>query len=517
MNETKNYLKEYYSKREEIDLRELAKNVEQNSNEKTIKELKRTILRLQNEIDKENTKLHKEMDKSYSENYTPTEKRIVLAYRSKNGLKYFDIDNGLATELEDTDIKYSIDTKVGNVSIIVGYNFDLASIIIKTYKYSINTDNTQLTLKPLEINVVSFMENKGIRINISNGIITETNGLTNWYETYARISGKEFIDKFYGTDYKGTIPLIELRNYNLKNKAFEIIIKSAPQEIIDNILQDYEIEEPKPIHNILGIDKATYNKAVERGIIGYLYKCLKLIKTNKVNKSEMEWLDIIEDMKEQEDNLNFYSISYGTSWYYGSKDQCLLRTLLDGYCGSNALQNYYSFNKYCDYVVNETINQGYTSVNNFINELVDYLRMCESDDITPTLYSSYLRQTHDITSRNHKIKVEKESEDIFKSRYKDFKEFRYDKYYVIAPTETKDLQKEGDTLNHCVASYIKRVVENQCLIYFLRTNKEESLITFEVRNNAIVQVKGKHNRKPSDSEVLALQEFAKARGLETRF
>ena len=312
MNETKNYLKEYYSKREEIDLRELAKNVEQNSNEKTIKELKRTILRLQNEIDKENTKLHKEMDKSYSENYTPTKNRIVLEYRSKNGLKYFDIDNGLATELEDTDIKYCIDTKVGNVSIIVGYNFDLASIIIKTYKYSINTDNTQLTLKPLEINVVSFMENKGIRINISNGIITETNGNTNWYGTYTRISGKEFIDKFYGTDYKGTIPLIALRNYNLKNKAFEIIIKSAPQE-------------------------------------------------------------------------------------------------------------------------------------------------------------------------------------------------------------TKDLQKEGDTLNHCVASYIKRVVENQCLIYFLRTNKEESLITFEVRNNAIVQVKGKHNRKPSDSEVLALQEFAKARGLETRF
>lgn len=143
--------------------------------------------------------------------------------------------------------------------------------------------------------------------------------------------------------------------------------------------------------------------------------------------------------------------------------------------------------------------------------------MCAMDDIKPTLYSSYLKQTHDITSRNHKVIVEKENEEIFKSRYKDFKEYKGKMYYVVAPKNSDDLKKEGDRLNHCVASYIKRVIDGECLIYFLRTNKEESLITFEVRHNTIVQVRGLHNRKPTKKEQQALKDFAKCRKMEVNF
>ena len=177
----------------------------------------------------------------------------------------------------------------------------------------------------------------------------------------------------------------------------------------------------------------------------------------------------------------------------------------------------YSFGKFANYVINETINQGYNRIRDFINELRDYLRMCKQDDIKPTLYSSYLKQTHDITSRNHNVKVEKENEEMFQSRYKDFKPYRGKKYIVVAPKNSNDLKKEGDTLNHCVASYIKRVIDGECLIYFLRIDKDESLITFEVRHNDIVQVRGLHNRKPSTSEVQALKDFAKYRKLGCNF
>ena len=219
-------------------------------------------------------------------------------------------------------------------------------------------------------------------------------------------------------------------------------------------------------------------------------------------------------MKAYEDDLQFYGIDYT---YYYADSSTLLKTLLELYCSNSVLRDYYTFNKYARYVVNETINQGYTSIRNFIGELRDYLTMCDSDKIRPTLYSSYLKQTHDITSRNHKIKIEREGEEMFKDRYKDFKPFVYENYKVIAPTETKDLQNEGDELNHCVASYIKRVIEGQCLIYFLRINEDESLITLEVRNGDIVQVKGSHNRKPSEKETEALLEFAKDRKLGVRF
>ena len=110
-------------------------------------------------------------------------------------------------------------------------------------------------------------------------------------------------------------------------------------------------------------------------------------------------------------------------------------------------------------------------------------------------------------------------EEIFSGKYKDFKPYKTDEYIIIAPKETKDLQEEGSRLNHCVASYIKRVIDGQCLIYFLRKQdkQEESLITLEVKDNAIVQVRGSHNRKPSDEERKALEQFAKDRNLGVRF
>jgi hypothetical protein len=47
--------------------------------------------------------------------------------------------------------------------------------------------------------------------------------------------------------------------------------------------------------------------------------------------------------------------------------------------------------------------------------------------------------------------------------------------------------------------------------------KDESLVTLEVKNNTIAQVKGKHNRKPTNDEVKALQDFAKCRNLQVNF
>ena len=221
-------------------------------------------------------------------------------------------------------------------------------------------------------------------------------------------------------------------------------------------------------------------------------------------------------MKHYEEDLQFYNIDYSGGYYYG-RNGSLLETLLSSYANEEVFKVNYSFGKFANYVINETINQGYNRVRDFINELRDYLRMCKQDDIKPTLYSSYLKQTHDITSRNHNVKVEKENEETFKSRYKDFKEYKGKFYSVIAPKDSNDLKKEGDTLNHCVASYIKRVIDGECLIYFLRKNKEESLITFEVRHNTIVQVRGLHNRKPTENEQQALKEFAKYRKMEVNF
>lgn len=518
IEEKRNYLKEFYDKKDNINYEEILRKTN-NANENEINAIKKEIAKLQNTLNEKTNELHLELDKSYQGSYTPTNKRIVLRYNGRSGIFDFDLQSGARVITEENDTIYSIDTKVGQVKVIVGYSYENALIFIKEYKYSINNDNTLIKTTPQNTYTISFMNNDKYKFNLRNNCISacENYGYT-LTSVLGSVKNNEFVNEFYNTDYKGKLSLYDLRNSNLKNKSFEIIIKQAPIEIVDQLL-DLRIEEPIPIHKILGINLDTYKSAIQRGIIKYVYDNIRYISGDlkiKFNKTESEWLDLIEELKQYEEDLEFYKIDYKYSYYSGGS---LLNTILEIYSSNHHLQENYSLGKLINYVVNETINQGYTSVRSFLNELRDYISMCKGLGVKPTLYSSYLKQTHDITSRNYQIKVESEKEEIFASRYKDFKPYKTEDYIIIAPKETKDLQEEGSRLNHCVASYIKRVIDGQCLIYFLRKQdkEEESLITLEIKDNAIVQVKGSHNRRPSEEERKALEQFAKDRKLGVRF
>ena len=519
MEEKRNYLKEFYDKKENINYEEILRKTN-NANEIEINTIKKEIAKLQNILNEKTNELHIELDKSYQGSYTPTNKRIVLRYNGRSGKFDFDLQSGARVIVEEeNDTMYHIDTKIGEVRVVVGYSYENALIFIKEYKYSMNNDNTFIKTTPQNTYTISFMNNDKYKFNLRTNYInmydSYSYSLTN---TLGYVKNNEFVNEFYNTDYKGKLTLAELRNRNLKNKSFEIIIKQAPTEIVDQLL-DLKIDEPTPIHKILEISLDTYKSAIQRGIIKYVYDNIRFISGDlkfKFNKTESEWLDLIEELKQHEEDLEFYKIDYKYSYYNNGS---LLGTILEYYTSSLNLQEHYTLGKLINYVVNETINQGYTSIRNFLTELRDYITMCKGLGVKPTLYSSYLKQTHDITSRNYNIKVESEKEEIFSSRYKDFKPYKTEDYIVIAPKETKDLQEEGSRLNHCVASYIKRVIDGQCLIYFLRKQdkEEESLITLEVKDNAIVQVKGSHNRRPSEEERKALEQFAKDRKLGVRF
>ena len=519
MEEKRNYLKEFFDKKDNINYEEILRKTN-NANENEINAIKKEISKLQNTLNEKTNELHLELDKSYQGSYTPTNKRIVLRYNGRSGSFDFDLQSGARIiNNEENDTIYTIDTKVGEFKVVVGYSYENALIFIKDYKYSINNDNTFIKTIPQNTYTRSFMNEDKYKFNLKDNYISKCDNYNySLISVLDNVKDNEFVNEFYNTDYKGKLSLYDLRNNNLKNKSFEIIIKQAPTEIIDQLLNS-KIEEPTPIHKILGISLDTYKSAIQRGIIKYVYDNIRYISGDlkvNFNKTESEWLDLIEELKQYEEDLEFYKIDYKYS-YYG--DSSLLETILEFYTSNIYLQENYTLSKLINYVVNETINQGYTSIRNFLNELRDYLSMCKQLGVKPTLYSSYLKQTHDITSRNYQIKVESEKEEIFSDRYKDFKPYKTENYIVIAPKETKDLQEEGSRLNHCVASYIKRVIDGQCLIYFLRKQdkQEESLITLEVKDNAIVQVKGSHNRKPSEEERKALEQFAKDRKLGVRF
>ena len=517
--ETKNYIKEYYMQQEH-DITSLLSCKE--LDEEKIREIKRQISQLQKQIDEKGNEIHSILDKAYSTQFEPTSKKICIKYVGRNGSYYFDFDNGLVIDeiIDDKYKVYIVDTKSGEIELVVGYNYELASIIIKKYKYTISRDNDKITTKLLEESVIDFLGNKCVRKVIeTNEVIEEKNISWRYDRALSKITDNEFINKLFSTNYEGSIALDDLLDFQRDNKSFEIIIKTAPKEIIDDLLKTRDIKSAMPIHKIIGVSLETYNQAVERGIIRKIYNYRDYIGGNNnekygVNKTEKEWLDFIDEINSYEEDLDFYNIDY-REYYYDNKG--LLDLLLRKYGEKTLFREYYTLGKFVNYVINETINQGYNRVRDFIDELYDYLSMCKEDDIKPTLYSSYLKQTHDITSRNHNVKVEKEKEEVFINRYKDFKEYKGKEYMVIAPKNSNDLKKEGDRLNHCVASYIKRVIDGECLIFFLRKEREESLITMEIRHNTICQVRGLHNRKPNDKEIQAIKDFAKCREIEVNF
>lgn len=109
----------------------------------------------------------------------------------------------------------------------------------------------------------------------------------------------------------------------------------------------------------------------------------------------------------------------------------------------------------------------------------------------------------------------------FKNEYTEFKkssiepfdyQFEDADYLIVQLLNTEELVEEGLQLEHCVATYNSLCVKNYLSIYSLRKKNEqdvfESLITIEVNNEEITQLRGFKNRKCDAIEKLILKEWA---------
>ncbi|MGL5190094.1 MAG: PcfJ domain-containing protein [Cetobacterium sp.] len=132
-------------------------------------------------------------------------------------------------------------------------------------------------------------------------------------------------------------------------------------------------------------------------------------------------------------------------------------------------------------------------------------------------YPKYLRSVHDIVSKQFSIFKQTYDEDVFNGRYENV-DYTYsdNTFCVVRPNETNDLKLEGMNLNHCVKSYIGRIIDGKCIILFVRYKKssDESLITIEIRDNAVVQIKGLNNRNPDELEYKFIKKYCKNKNLQ---
>ena len=69
-----------------------------------------------------------------------------------------------------------------------------------------------------------------------------------------------------------------------------------------------------------------------------------------------------------------------------------------------------------------------------------------------------------------------------------------DKDYLLkVPENYQEIQKEGETLGHCVGSYIPHISNRKCDVYFIRkkTDPDTPFFTVDWRGGKIVQCQGK--------------------------
>lgn len=74
-------------------------------------------------------------------------------------------------------------------------------------------------------------------------------------------------------------------------------------------------------------------------------------------------------------------------------------------------------------------------------------------------------------------------------------ELKADGLFIRLPYSTQEIKKEGETLHHCVGTYVERVIKGKTMIFFIRKEEapDKPYFTLEYKDNHVVQCRGLHN------------------------
>lgn len=88
-------------------------------------------------------------------------------------------------------------------------------------------------------------------------------------------------------------------------------------------------------------------------------------------------------------------------------------------------------------------------------------------------------------------------------------------YEIIIPATIKDILDESDHQHNCLYQSVIEIYDEDMIVVFMRerSRKNKSLITIEIEEKTIIQVKGCCNRKPNMEQMEFVSKFANAKGL----
>lgn len=322
------------------------------------------------------------------------------------------------------------------------------------------------------------------------------------YRSYGRL------DHGYGNRLHRGLPRVA------KKPVYQILVSAG---FTDTFLLQYKsIVENDWYERDKGKQFANFNATTPHEILGlpkYLIPYLK----NLSGKSEV--LDGISHLDQKFGADNTKNI---LDRFLDECDKHYLITFLSNISEFiDVVENYnYEPKRLTEYICRDVkLNQGIMSPTEALGFLKDYMRMMTQMKLHPEKYSKSLKKDHDIANMNYQVAKDQIAKDSFKKiieqhSYKNLM-FNDKEYAVIIPAQPEDLVNEGSSLSHCVASYVQDVVKEKCKILFVRKKDkpEESLLTVEVRNGKIIQVRGFGNRNPMSEEKQFISKWAEKKQL----
>lgn len=149
----------------------------------------------------------------------------------------------------------------------------------------------------------------------------------------------------------------------------------------------------------------------------------------------------------------------------------------------------------------------------------DYIRMLKQLECDLTdkrlIYTNSLKREHDKAMRKIGLLRNTSNVEEFKQivESEEYKKYCYigPKYIVTVPKSPEDMFEEGRKLNHCVGSYVERVINGECIILFVRkaNSPDKAYFTVEIADNAICQARGYSQSLPGADVRQFLKSYAK--------
>ena len=300
--------------------------------------------------------------------------------------------------------------------------------------------------------------------------------------------------------------------------ALEILLKAGHDTLVDDIIKDildsgkrqeilYKVRELEELVNPYSTKESDALR-LPSYILSYL-------KNNNSNiKDYLFWRDVYElenmSLEQFQQVVNscefiYYKSAILMSMYdekaalYDAKLQEIIK--YDGYTLMKTIK-YIQKQAKMAHDMNRTYRMAFCHVLKTITDnLVDTLKMAEELDIEVEKYPGDILQIH-----NELFPIyQKEGNERDNSKMAEFaescedavKNVKSDKFICVFPKSNQDFIQEGINQHNCVASYFRRVMNGECVVFFIRKKAEPdtSFITAETAKIGLRQVMLSNNRR----------------------